>query len=150
MHFIRDVALAVLVAAIGLLDALPAAAANYDGYWSLVARTTKGHCGVTRWDVSISGGRLYYSGGFFMGFPVGITGVVSPSGRVQVNVMAGPRVGTGGGRLAGSRGSGTWGGQGPSGTCSGVWTATRIRGYAPAYGVGGGWFWPPAYVAPGR
>jgi hypothetical protein len=114
-----------------------AMAASYDGYWTLVAQTTKGHCGVTRWGVAISGGRLYYPGGFFMGYPVGLGGTVAPSGRTRVIVTAGPRVGRGAGQLGRVQGRGTWAGQGPSGTCSGIWTAARASVQAPAP------FWMP-------
>lgn len=114
-----------------------AIAASYDGNWVLVARTTKGHCGVTRFDIAIAGGRLYYPGGFFMGYPVGLSGTVSGSGGVRVVVTAGPRIGRGSGRLGRAQGGGTWGGTGPSGTCSGVWHATRTGAGAPAP-----MFWP--------
>ncbi len=144
---LRDIVLAAAVAAMGVAGASPAIAATYDGHWSLVAKTTKGHCGVTQWGVAISGGRLYYPGGFFMGYPVGLSGVVSRSGHLKVNVMAGPRIGTGTGRLGKVRGSGTWAGRGPSGTCSGVWTAARLAA-APAYGFGGAYFWPAFRMPP--
>jgi hypothetical protein len=140
-HRIRIFALAGAFAVASISAASSAMAANYDGYWSLVAQTTDGHCGVTQWDVAISGGQVHYPGGSYQGFPVGLAGAVSPSGRLQVNVAAGPRVATGAGRLGRVQGSGRWAGQGPSGTCSGVWTARRVQsptasapaGYA-AYG----------------
>jgi hypothetical protein len=138
---IRVFALAGALAAASISAASSAMAANFDGNWTLVARTTDGHCGVNRFDVAISGGQVQYPGGAFMGFPVGLAGVVSSSGRLQVNVAAGPRVGNAAGRLGRIQGSGKWAGEGPSGTCSGVWTARRVQpqtasalaGYA-AYG----------------
>jgi hypothetical protein len=123
----RGIALAAALATTSISAASSAIAANFDGYWSLVAQTTDGHCGVTRWDVAISDGQLYYPGGSYQGHRVGLAGAVSPSGRLQVTVMAGPRVGNGAGRLGRSQGSGTWAGQGPSGTCAGIWTATRVQ-----------------------
>jgi hypothetical protein len=126
-HRIRIFALAGAFAAASISAASSAMAANYDGYWSLVAQTTDGHCGVTQWDVAISGGQLHYPGGSFKGAPVGLAGAVSPSGRIQVNVAAGPRAATGVGRLGRVQGNGRWAGQGPSGTCSGVWTARRVQ-----------------------
>jgi hypothetical protein len=95
-HRIRIFALAGAFAAASISAASSAMAANYDGYWSLVAQTTDGHCGVTQWDVAI-------------------------------NVAAGPRAATGVGRLGRVQGNGRWAGQGPSGTCSGVWTARRVQ-----------------------
>jgi hypothetical protein len=131
-HGIRGVAFAATLAVTSISAPSSATAANFDGNWVLVSKTTKGHCGVAQWNVAISGGRIYYPGGFFMGFPVGFGGAVSPSGRLRVTVVAGPRVGIGAGRLSNVRGSGTWSGKGPSGTCSGVWTAARVAGsYAP-------------------
>jgi hypothetical protein len=140
-HRIRDFALAGAFAAASIAAASSAMAANFDGNWTLIARTTDGHCGVNRFDVAISGGQVQYPGGVFMGFPVGLAGVVTPSGRIQVNVAAGPRLGNAAGRLSRLQGSGKWAGEGPSGTCSGVWTARRAQpqtasapaGYA-AYG----------------
>jgi hypothetical protein len=126
-HRARGMALAAALAATSIAATSSATAANFDGYWSLVAQTSDGHCGVTRWDVAISDGRLYYPGGSYQGHRVGLGGVVSPSGRLQVNVIAGPRVGNGAGRLGRNRGSGTWAGQGPSGICAGIWTATRVQ-----------------------
>jgi hypothetical protein len=125
-HRMRVFALTGAVAAASMSAASSAMAANFDGHWSLVAQTTNGHCGVTSWDVAISDGQLHYPGGFFQGFPVGLGGNVSHSGRIRVNVVAGPRVATGAGRLGRIQGRGAWSGQGPSGTCSGVWTATRV------------------------
>ena len=135
-HCLRAIAVTATFAMAGVPSS--AAAAPFDGYWNLVAQTTAGHCGVTQWDVAISGGRFYYPGGQFMGYPVGLAGAVSPAGRVRVRVMAGPRVADGTGRLGRVRGNGAWGGQGPSGTCSGIWTATRVQprtAYAPSWGT---------------
>lgn len=140
-HCMRVIALAGAFAAASMSAAPSATAANFDGNWILVAQTTDGHCGVNRFDVAISGGQLYYPGGSFMGFPVGLAGVVSPSGRIQLNIAAGPRAGSAAGRLGRLQGGGRWAGEGPSGICSGVWTARRVQsqtvsapsGYA-AYG----------------
>ena len=82
-HRTRLFALAGAVAAASISAASSAMAANFDGNWTLVARTTNGHCGVNRFDVAISGGQVQHPGGVFMGFPVGLAGVVSPSGRIQ-------------------------------------------------------------------
>ena len=125
-YIIRGAILAAAFTVTSIFATSSVRAANYDGYWYLLSQTTKGHCGVAQWNVAISGGRLYYPGGFFMGFPVGFSGAVSPTGRLRVTVVAGPRIGVGTGRLGPYRGSGSWSGKGPSGTCSGVWSATRV------------------------
>ena len=44
-----------------------------------------------------------------------------------MKLVAGPRVANGDGRLGSLQGRGKWAGQGPSGTCSGIWTATRLQ-----------------------
>lgn len=145
-HRLRATAVAVVFAVAGISSS--AAAASFNGYWSLTARTTNGHCGVTQWNVAISDGQFHIPGSYYlMGYPVNLAGVVSPAGRAQVNVTAGPRFASGAGHFAKSRGNGKWAGQGPSGTCSGVWTAMRLQpsiASAPSWGP----WWGAAYAAP--
>jgi hypothetical protein len=107
----------------------PANAAQFDGNWSMVAVTTSGHCGQIPIDVGISR-RIYSTGGSSFGtafahYPIQLGGRVSPSGQVQMKAVAGPRIAHGIGRFNRFRGSGTWAGTGPSGLCSGVWSAIR-------------------------
>jgi hypothetical protein len=104
-----------------------AMAASFNGSWTLVAQTTNGHCGVSSFDITISRGQVHYPGGVLMGFPAGLGGTVSASGQTRLKLVAGPRVAAGTGRLGQAQGGGTWSGQGPSGICSGVWTATRVQ-----------------------
>jgi hypothetical protein len=111
----------------------PAIAAQFDGTWSMVAVTTNGHCGTIPIDVVISRGRIYSTGGSsfgtrFAAYPIQLVGLVSASGHVQMNAVAGPRSAHGTGRFSRFRGSGTWAGTGPSGVCSGVWNAVRSQG----------------------
>ena len=103
----------------------PASAANLDGSWSMVAQTTRGHCGTIEVGLGIARGRIYSTGGFFAFFPIEVRGRVSASGHARMNAVAGPRVAQGTGRFGQFRGSGTWSGRGPSGLCSGVWSANR-------------------------
>jgi hypothetical protein len=108
----------------------PANAAQFDGNWSMVAVTTSGHCGQIPIDVGISRGRIYSTGGSSFGtafahYPIQLGGRVSPSGQVQMKAVAGPQIAHGIGRFNRFRGSGTWAGTGPSGLCSGVWSAIR-------------------------
>ena len=124
-----------------------ATAANFNGAWSLVAQTTNGHCGVSYFDITINRGQVHYPGGVLMGFPAGLGGAVAPSGQTRLKLVAGPRIATGTGRLGPAQGSGTWSGTGPSGTCSGIWTATRVQAQtasAPAPDVS----YPTAAAAP--
>jgi hypothetical protein len=103
----------------------PAIAAQFDGEWSMVAETTRGHCGTIEVGLGIDRGRIYSTGGSFAFYPIRLGGRISASGQVRMNAVAGPRTAHGTGRFGQFRGSGTWAGRGPSGLCSGVWSANR-------------------------
>jgi hypothetical protein len=103
----------------------PAIAATFDGTWSMVAVTTNGHCGKIPIGLGISGGRIYSTKGSFVFHRIHLAGQVSPAGHARINAVAGPRIAKGTGRFSRSRASGTWSGEGPSGLCSGVWSAVR-------------------------
>jgi hypothetical protein len=110
----------------------PAVAARFDGDWRMLAVTTSGHCGQIPIDVRISRGRIYSTGGSSFGtafahYPIQLVGSVSTSGQVRMNAVAGPRVANGTGRFNQVRGTGIWAGTGPSGVCSGVWSAIRFQ-----------------------
>ena len=106
-------------------SALPASAAKFDGNWSMTAVTTRGHCGTIPIGMGIAGGRIHSTGGAFAFYPVRPDGHVSAAGSVSLKAVAGPRIAHGTGRFSGARASGTWNGKGPSGLCSGVWSAER-------------------------
>ena len=125
----RVFVLSTAFAIIGL--APPANAAQFDGHWRMVAVTTSGHCGEIPIDVGISRGRIYSTGGSSFGaafahYPIQLVGRVSAVGQVRMNAVAGPRSASGTGRFNRVQGNGTWSGAGPSGICSGVWTAIRF------------------------
>jgi len=119
--------------AFALICSTPSAiAAQFDGSWRMVAVTTSGHCGTIPIDVGISRGRIFSTGGSsfgtrFAAYPIQLLGRVSASGQVRMNAVAGPRSAQGTGRFNRLRGTGTWAGTGPSGVCSGVWSAIRSR-----------------------
>jgi hypothetical protein len=118
--------LCVLAAVVALICSAPTAiAANFDGNWSMVAETTRGHCGTIAMGLGIARGRLYSTAGSFAFYPIRLAGRVSASGHVRMNAVAGPRTAHGTGRFGPIRGSGSWAGRGPSGLCSGVWSANR-------------------------
>jgi hypothetical protein len=95
-----------------------AAVPHYDGVWSVSIITQKGDCDRGyRYPIRISKGVLANGGADFFT----ISGKVSPSGTIVVNVSAGSKSATGSGRLAGNGGGGHWQG----GSCSGTWTAER-------------------------
>ena len=121
-HSVRAVTLAT-VFAVTIFAATPSAdAASFDGQWSLQVTTRSGPCDQSyRYSVMIRGGYVSYMGSG----SVNASGRVSPSGQVSVSVSSGAQSAHGSGRLSGGRGAGTWRGQGPSGTCSGVWSAVQ-------------------------
>lgn len=125
-RYMRALAIEAALAVTVIAAAPSAIAASFDGDWSLLVQSPD-HCGTTRWNIAIRGGQVYFPQGNALGYPVQMSGRVSPSGALRVNVAAGPRYASGGGRLGRVQGSGQWAGRGPSGTCAGVWTATRIN-----------------------
>jgi hypothetical protein len=108
-----------------LLSAAPTSAAKFDGSWDMTAVTTRGHCGVIPIGMGISGGRIHATGGSFAFYAISLGGSVSNAGSASIKAVAGPRVALGTGRFVGQHAHGTWHGKGPSGLCSGYWSATR-------------------------
>lgn len=106
-------------------SAPPATAATYDGNWNMLAVTTNGHCGVIKIGMGITRGRIYSTGGKFVMHRIQLVGGVSGSGQALITAVAGPRIAKGKGRFNRSRATGTWSGTGPSGVCTGVWSAVR-------------------------
>jgi hypothetical protein len=106
-------------------SAPPASAAKFDGNWSMTAVTTRGRCGTIPIGMGIAGGRIHSTGGAFAFYPIQLGGRASAAGGVSLTAVAGPRIAHGIGRFSGARASGTWNGKGPSGLCSGVWSAER-------------------------
>lgn len=100
-------------------------ASKFDGSWSMVAVTTKGHCGSIYVGFNVSKGRLRSSSGLFAFYPISLGGRVYASGSAKLRAIAGPRTATGTGRFGRTQAKGRWKGRGPSGLCSGYWRATR-------------------------
>lgn len=105
--------------------ASPASAQRFDGTWSMVAKTTRGHCGVINVGLAVARGQVYSRGGSFAFQPIRMSGRVSATGRARLTAVTGPRTAHGTGRFNSMTGAGTWSGTGPSGLCSGVWNANR-------------------------
>ncbi len=101
-------------------------AAPHDGSWNMVVKTTRGHCGVVQVGLGVERGRVFSTSGWFAFYPIDLAGRVTTGGRVSMKAVAGPRTAFGTGRFGRSRAQGTWRGRGPSGLCSGIWTANRI------------------------
>jgi hypothetical protein len=121
----RMCAFAVSAAFAIVCSAPPASAAKFDGDWTMTAVTTRGHCGVIPIGMGIKGGQIYSTGGSFAFYAISLGGRVSAAGSVSLKAVAGPRIAHGSRRFAGARASGTWNGKGPSGLCSGYWSAQR-------------------------
>lgn len=121
-HSIRAASLATAFAITAFAAVPPAGAASFDGPWSVLVITKSGPCDQSyRYGVMIRGGYVSYMGGA----AVSVSGRVSKSGHVSVNVSSGGQSAAGSGRLHNGRGGGTWRGRGPQGMCSGVWSATQ-------------------------
>lgn len=105
--------------AAGLLMAAPQAQAStpFDGSWSVQITTRQGACDQYNVALRIADGSISYAGGDASS----ASGRVDGRGRVNGNLQAYGESVNASGRLAGSRGSGTWSGAG----CTGVWSAAR-------------------------
>jgi hypothetical protein len=122
-NHLRAVALATVFASVCL--AAPAFAAKYDGSWSMVLTTTSGHCGVINIGVAVNAGHISATSGRFVMHKIALNGRIAGSGATKINGVAGPRQAIGTGHWTSTKGSGKWNGTGPSGVCSGVWSAVR-------------------------
>ena len=97
--------------------------------------TQNGNCDPSfRYGLQIADGQVLNGGSA----NVDVSGQVTPSGLVRVNVQAGGQWAAGSGRLDRARGSGVWQGQGSAGACSGTWVAQRQssdQGYGQVAGA---------------
>jgi hypothetical protein len=96
------------------------ARAGYDGVWNVTFATTRGNCS-SGYSVpfTVTGTRVSSAGGGR------VSGRVNRSGAVAVQVSVGASHASGGGRLAGVNGAGSWKGIISGDQCSGTWQATR-------------------------
>lgn len=92
----------------------------YDGVWNVAFATQAGNCSSTNnVPFMVTGTRVSSAGGGK------VTGGISRSGIVSVNVSVGLSHASGNGRLAGNSGVGRWSGLIQGDKCSGSWQATR-------------------------
>ena len=91
----------------------------------MVLATTSGHCGTIKMGMAVKGGHISATSGKFVMHKIALAGRIAGSGATKINGVAGPRQATGTGHFTKAKGSGKWNGTGPSGVCSGVWTAVR-------------------------
>ena len=115
----------VLSTAFAIIASAPAAAAPFDGGWNMALVTTGGHCGVIKIGMAVNRGHISATSGRFVMHRISLAGLISGSGATKLTGVAGPRVANGVGHFTRSKGIGKWNGTGPSGVCSGIWTAVR-------------------------
>lgn len=116
----RQLAVLAVLAAAMLPSAADARVGGYDGVWNVTFATTRGNCS-SGYSVpfTVTGSRVSSAGGGR------VSGRVNRSGAVAVQVSVGASRASGGGRLAGRNGVGSWRGIISGDRCSGTWQATR-------------------------
>jgi hypothetical protein len=121
-EFVRPRRLALLsVLAMAVLpSSADARGGGYDGIWNVTFATTRGNCS-SGYSVpfTVTGSRVSSAGGGR------VSGTVKRSGAVAVQVSVGASHASGGGRLRGTAGAGSWKGIISGDQCSGTWQATR-------------------------
>jgi hypothetical protein len=93
---------------------------SYDGVWNVVFATRHGTCN-SGYSVPfmVTGSRVTSAGGGR------VSGSVNRAGAVAVQIEVGASHASGGGRLAGNSGAGSWRGIIFGDACSGTWQAKR-------------------------
>jgi hypothetical protein len=104
----------------GAADAKMLRGGAYDGVWNVTFATTRGTCS-SGYSVpfTVTGSRVTSAGGGR------VSGSINRAGAVAVQVSVGASHASGGGRLAGASGAGSWHGMIQGDNCSGTWQATR-------------------------
>jgi hypothetical protein len=98
--------------------ATPAAAATFDGEWSVQIASTSSVCpSGANVAIGISNGQVASNNAM-----VTASGRVADAGNISVTLISGIKRAVGFGHLTATSGSGTWRGA----MCSGTWTAQRI------------------------
>jgi len=101
-----------------ILTAAPAAAAKFDGEWSVHISSSNAACtNGASVSIGISDGRVASSSA-----AVTASGRVVDAGAINVTLTSGVKRAVGSGHLNGSSGSGTW----RAALCSGTWTAQKM------------------------
>lgn len=93
-----------------------AAAAPFDGSWTVDIATAKGTCKSGSLPIEVRDGKIQSGNA-----AVSVSGQVGQAGLIRVTVGDGLRKANGSGKLTGTSGAGTWN----AGLCSGTWVAQR-------------------------
>ena len=112
----RRLALLAVLATAALPSTADARVGGYDGIWNVTFATTRGNCS-SGYSVpfTVTGSRVSSAGGGR------VSGTVKRGGAVAVHVSVGASHASGGGRLAGLNGTGSWKGIISGDQCSGTW-----------------------------
>ena len=115
---IAQASLLTLVSVIWVIGTPAAAAAPFDGSWTVRIATNSGACKSASLPIDVRDGKIASPNPV-----VAVSGQVGQTGGLRVVVGDGMRKANGSGKLNGTSGSGTWTASG--GLCSGTWVAER-------------------------
>ena len=114
----RGALLARFLMLLGAAIATPAAAASFDGQWSVQIASNHAACpNGASVSIGISNGKVESNDAM-----MSASGRVADAGSINVTLSSGMKHAVGSGHLSATSGSGTWHGA----MCSGTWTAQRI------------------------
>ena len=117
-HFKKLIFASRIVVLLALPAATPAAAATFDGNWSVQIASSSSACNAgTSVSIGISNGQVASNNAM-----VAASGRVAEAGSISVTLISGIKRAVGFGHLSGASGSGTW----RAALCSGTWVAQRI------------------------
>ena len=107
-----------ILALLALPVATPAAAATFDGTWTVQFASSNSACNAgTSVSIGINNGQVASNNAM-----VAASGRVAEAGNISVTLVSGIKRAVGFGHLTGASGSGTW----HAALCSGTWVAQRI------------------------
>jgi hypothetical protein len=118
MFKIAQASLLTIVSAVWIIGTPAAAAAPFDGSWTVRIASNSEVCKSGSLPIEVRDGKIQSNNPV-----VNVSGQVGNSGGLRVVVGDGMRKANGSGKLNGTSGSGTWSGGG--GICSGTWVAER-------------------------
>jgi hypothetical protein len=117
-HFKKLIFASRILVLLALQAATPAAAATFDGTWSVQIASANSACNAgTSVSIGINNGQVASNNAM-----VAASGRVAEAGNISVTLISGIKRAVGFGHLSGASGSGTW----RAALCSGTWVAQRI------------------------
>jgi hypothetical protein len=117
-HFRKVIFTVRILALLALPVATPAAAATFDGNWSVQIASSNSACNAgSSVSIGISNGQVASNSSM-----VAASGRVADAGNISVTLVSGIKRAVGFGHLSGTSGSGTW----RAALCSVTWVAQRI------------------------